>query len=356
VGRKAFTSVERIDAEVESLASNSPAPDVIVIALTERMLEEAAKTRVSGNFYLDFRRAIKARAMKWQRPIQLIRPNTVAGKGELQERATRAWNFCTAMYYKAEGIPWRPVTLDQNVLFIGISFYVAQDKNDKVMLRSSLAQAFDCMGQGLVLRGDPFEWDIEKLGRSPHLSYEAAFKLMKETLKEYKRVNHHLPPKRVVIHKTSVFWGNEHEDYNELEGLQDGILDVHQDCEIDMVALRRSRVRLFREGIYPPLRGTYFSLGSDAHYLYTMGYIPYLETYPGSYVPEALQIVERYGDTPHKQLFLEILALTKMNVNNCAFADSRPITLSFSQMIGDIMKHIPEDGDILPHPHYRFYM
>ena len=125
---------------------------------------------------------------------------------------------------------------------------------------------------------------------------------------------------------------------------------------IDLVALRRSKVRLFREGSYPPLRGTYFSVGGDQHFLYTMGYIPYLETYPGSYVPEAWQITKHYGDTPPKQLCREILALTKMNVNNCAFADSRPITLSFSQMIGEIMKHIPENGDIQPHPHYRFYM
>ena len=348
--------VDRIDAEVESLASTSPAPDVIVVALTERMYEEAARARVAGNFYLDFRRAIKARAMKWQRPIQLIRPNTVTGKGEMQEKATRAWNFCTAQYYKAEGVPWRPTTLDADTLFVGISFYVTQDMNDRLTMRSSLAQAFDCMGQGLVLRGDPFEWDIEKMGRSPHLTYDAAFKLMNQTIAEYKKVNRRLPPKRVVIHKTSEFWGNEHPDYNELDGLQEGILAVNPDCDIDLVALRRSKVRLFREGSYPPLRGTYFSVGGDQHFLYTMGYIPYLETYPGSYVPEAWQITKHYGDTPPKQLCREILALTKMNVNNCAFADSRPITLSFSQMIGEIMKHIPENGDIQPHPHYRFYM
>src|SRR6266567_2603822 len=55
-----------------------------------------------------------------------------------------------------------------------------------------------------------------------------------------------------------------------------------------------------------------------------------------------------------KLLLTEVLALTKMNVNNCTFADGVPITLSFSQKIGDIMKHIPEDGKV--QPTYKFYM
>jgi hypothetical protein len=53
-------------------------------------------------------------------------------------------------------------------------------------------------------------------------------------------------------------------------------------------------------------------------------------------------------------LFKEVLALTKMNVNNCSFADGVPITLSFSSMIGEIMKHVPLDGKI--QPKYKFYM
>ena len=58
--------------------------------------------------------------------------------------------------------------------------------------------------------------------------------------------------------------------------------------------------------------------------------------------------------TSPKDLLREVLALTKMNVNNCAFADGAPITLSFAQMIGEIMKHIPEGGKV--QPTYQFYM
>jgi hypothetical protein len=86
----------------------------------------------------------------------------------------------------------------------------------------------------------------------------------------------------------------------------------------------------------------------------TMGYIPYLETYPGSYVPEPWQLVDHYGGTAPRDLFRELLALTKMNVNNCTFADGAPITLLFAQRIGDIMKHVPEHGVV--RPQYKFYM
>jgi hypothetical protein len=345
--------VELFDSEIKVLAQTPPAPHVIILALTPEIVAEAHSVQISGNFYLNFRRAIKARSMRWGVPIQLLQRRTVLGKGqELQERATRAWNFSTAQYYKADGIPWRPITLERDVCFVGISFYVSRNAEKRVTMRSSVAQAFDYLGQGLVLRGESFEWDEDTLGLSPHLIQSAARKLIKDTLQEYTRVGG-MPPRRVVIHKTSEYWGPEHSQHNELEGLREGIREIYPRCDTDFVTLRQTGVRLFREGRYPPLRGTYFCV-EDQHFLYTMGFIPYLETYPGSYVPEPWQITEHHGSSAAKDLLREVLALTKMNVNNCAFADGTPITLSFSQKIGEIMKHIPDDGIL--QTQYKFYM
>jgi hypothetical protein len=346
--------VDLIEDRLASVTTDPP-PDIVIIALTPEMEERADAIRISGNFFLNLRRAIKARAMRQRTavPVQLLRRGTVQGKGPVQEIATRAWNFCTAQYYKARGVPWRPTTLDQDTCYVGISFYVAQDIDSTLTMRSSVAQAFDYLGQGLVLRGDQFEWDSEALGPTPHLTREGARKLISDTLREYVNVRE-LPPKRVVIHKTSEFWGNERGDYNEIDGLYQGIAEVYAKCETDLVALRQTGVRLFREGSYPPLRGTYFSVEDIQHFLYTMGFIPYLETYPKTYVPEPWQIVQHVGGSAPKDIFREILALTKMNVNNCAFADGTPITLSFSQKVGEIMKHIPQNGII--QSQYRFYM
>jgi hypothetical protein len=157
-----------------------------------------------------------------------------------------------------------------------------------------------------------------------------------------------------VIHKPSRYWGSDHGEWNELEGFQEGIREVFPRIEIDLVALAQDGNKLFREGRYPPLRGTYFRIGDDEHFLYTMGYIPYLATYPGSYVPDPWHIVEHHGGSSKKDLLREVLELTKMNVNNCSFADGTPITLSFSHMVGEIMKHVPE-GEKLQ-TGYKFYM
>ena len=202
------------------------------------------------------------------------------------------------------------------------------------------------------MRGDPFEWDEEE-GRSPHMTKEGARKLIRATLEEYIRVKGSTP-KRVVVHKSSRYWGSDHGDHNELEGFQEGIREVFPKIESDLVTLSQSGVKLFREGMYPPLRGTYFHIGDDHHFLYTMGYIPYLATYPGSHVPDPWHVVEHHGGSSKKDLLREVLELTKMNVNNCSFADGRPITLAFAEKVGEIMKHIPE-GESLQ-TGYKFYM
>lgn len=346
--------VDLFEDSIKTLSRTSPTPDIIVLALTPEIVEQAHAVRVSGNFFLNLRRAIKARSMKWGIPLQLLQRRTVDGKGaDLQEQATRAWNFCTAQYYKADGVPWRPLTLEPDVCFIGVSFYVAQDLSEKLTMRSSVAQAFDYRGQGLILRGDPFEWDQNRHGLSPHLTQPGARKLIKDTLSEYLKIAD-VPPRRVVIHKTSAYWGKEHKDHNEREGFLEGIQEVFPRIDSDLVCLRQTGLHLFREGSYPPLRGTYFSVEDSQHFLFTMGYIPFLETYPGAYVPEPWQITEHHGSSSPRTLLKEVLALTKMNVNNCAFADGTPITLSFSDKIGEIMKHIPEDG--VARAEYKFYM
>ncbi len=347
--------VDLIEEKLASITQNSPAPDVVIVAVTTEIEKLADTVRVSGNFYLDLRNAIKARVMQQRNaiPVQLIRATTLQEKRDLQEIATRAWNFCTAQYYKAQGVPWRPVSLDTDTCYIGISFYVAFESDQRLSMRSSIALAFDFLGQGLILRGDEFEWDKSIWGRAPHLKKENATQLIQRTLKEFTNLRG-APPKRVVIHKSSEFWGSEHGDYDEVAGLYDGIDSVYRGIEADFVTLRQTGIRLFREGMYPPLRGTYFVLEGDHHFIYTMGYVPFLETFPQPYVPEPWQITQHLGGSSPKELFREILALTKMNVNNCSFADGAPITISFSRKVGEIMKHIPRDGKLIAD--YRFYM
>lgn len=347
--------VELFDNYIETIATAPPKPNIIIIALTPEIVEEAHSVQISKTFYLNFRRALKAKSMRHDIPLQLIQKRTIAGTGKasMQDKATRAWNFCTAQYYKADGVTWRPIGLEKDVCFVGISFYVTEEKNKKQTVRASVAQVFDYLGQGWVVRGDNFNWNPIQNGKSPHLNGTDASNLIERTLNEYMRRGG-TPPRRIVIHKTTEFWGQEHPKFNELEGFQDGIDKVFSNCETDFVALRQGQIRLFREGKYPPLRGTYFCVEGEQHFLYTIGYIPYLETSPSSYVPVPWQITQHVGGSDPKDLLREVLTLTKMNVNNCSFADGTPITISFAQGIGEIMKHIPQGASI--QSSYKFYM
>ncbi|MFC6740693.1 hypothetical protein [Methylobacterium tardum] len=121
-----------------------------------------------------------------------------------------------------------------------------------------------------------------------------------------------------------------------------------------MVTLDRSRVRLARIGRYPPVRGTFAMVGDAYPILYTHGFTPYFDTYPGVHVPEPWTILEKHGDSGPRELAAEILALTKMNVNNAAFSDGVPITMAFSRKVSEILKQVSPEMTV--RSEYKFYM
>lgn len=154
-------------------------------------------------------------------------------------------------------------------------------------------------------------------------------------------------PSRVVVHKSSRFWDPEREGFARAlkeEGVPHyDFVSVHHTSEL----------RLLRAGKYPVLRGTHFSLG-DIHFLYTTGFIPAQNAYPHGHVPSPLQIADHIGDSDVRDVLREILVLTKMNWNSANFAISKPITLRFSELVGDILKEIPADRE--PLPQFKFYI
>src|SRR5262249_10788027 len=151
-------------------------------------------------------------------------------------------------------------------------------------IQTSLVQAFDEHGEGLVLRGHDFEWDPKKAGsKSPHLTDEQAALLVQMALDRYKQEMKQAP-KRVVVHKRSSFWPAEREGF-------EAALRKHV-RQYDLMALApQSIARLLTASTYPPLRGTRFSAG-DIDYLYTTGFIAALNEFHAMHVPAPLQIAD----------------------------------------------------------------
>jgi len=338
--------------EIEFLAENGN-PSVIMCALPLELLEVLSEERKSPG-RKDLHHLLKARTMEFRIPIQLILPSTYdeskarkqkrAGTPRpLQDEATRAWNIFSALYYKAGGTPWRLVRdpAQLSACFVGISFFESLDRS---RLTTSMAQVFNELGEGVVVRGGAAS--LSKDDRQPHLSGDDCRKLIADALARYRDVHFTLPA-RIVIHKSSPF--SPEEEAGAKQAVQEERIAVH-----DLVHLTDSDIRLYRDGIYPPLRGTFLQTSARSGVLYTKGSVPFFETYPGMYVPRPVSIKIAAGDQTPSVHAKEILALTKMNWNSTQFDGGMPLTLTAAHGVGNVLKHCGENQRI--EPRYAFYM
>jgi len=368
-------AVEAFSEEVKALAERDRPPQVVICALPVEVIERVSNMRTAnsedeGDDAEDeedvrpteresenFRGALKALTLSFRVPIQIVWPTTYDNDAvvkrklaeystrRVQDEATRAWNFFCALYYKAGGIPWRMIRdqREYSATFMGVSFYESLDGSS---LQTSSAQLFDERGEGLILRGGPGLKD--KADRQPYLSADDAFELTRTALQSYKKEHGNFPA-RLVIHKTSRFHAEEKEGFEKaLEASEIEIADF-------IWVPRRSPIRLLRNGIYPPLRGTVLRVDDEQTILYTRGSVDFFRTYPGMYVPNPLLLRAQRRDSSDWSLLLkETLALTKMNWNGTQFDGALPITLKAARQVGEILKYVP--ADVIPDPRYRFYM
>lgn len=303
----------------------------------ERPVEETAEDLL----YRNFRRALKARAMKYRMPIQIGTPNLFLDSDKNQDPATRAWNVGLALFYKAGGIPWRLRSEGPETCFVGVSFHHLRTSK-RHLVYSSLAQAFSTEGDGFALRGEAMPWDEER-DRHPHLNEDQATRLVESVLDEYRERTGH-EPARVVLHKTSMF------DEAEQQGFRSGLRRVPL---VEMVNILPTRFRLVQRAVYPPSRGTICHVNRSTTYLYTTGFIPEWGTYPGPHVPAPVWL-RTVGDADVIRIAADILALARVNWNTARDTSGVPITLRFARDVGGIMAEV--DPRLNPNPSYRFYM
>lgn len=350
-----INSVVQVYYESISFLALNKEPDVIVCVIPKSFEgtiykresekpDETIEDEKQEEFETDFRRALKAKCMHLAVPLQLVKAHTLKSSSGIQDDATRAWNFCTALYYKAGGTPWRMLKKSTlpSVCFVGIGFYGARDKKT---IQTSVAQIFDELGNGVILRGS--EVKIGKDDRQPHLDDEQSYELLKQTLAEYK-VALETFPARLVMHKSSKYSDQE------IRGFTEACSEFHVDA-FDMVTILDAELKFFRNGMYPPFRGTHIELSPEQHILYTRGAVRYYETYPGMYVPQPLDIrIVQTNESPNV-ICEEILGLTKMNWNNTQFDGKYPITIACARKVGQILKYLPQ-GEGKPQVRYSFYM
>lgn len=334
--REALERLQR-EEEQDQLLLFQPSPEELKAA-------EELRTQAEDLLFRSFYRALKARIMTHQNPVpvQVMRRDTfVRPDGEGHSHATRAWNLATSLYYKAGHEPWRPADLPPNTCFIGISFHHLKRREGEVVY-ASVAQAFSSEIEPFALKGSTLPHE-QRRDRQPYLNETQAADLMRDVLDKYLDLAGVLPS-RVVVHKTSLYQPEEEAGFR---GAAEERVPV---C--DLIWMRSTAFRLIRKGTQEPWRGTLCTIG-DETYLFTSGYVPWWDEYPGPHIPAPIQIGS-CGPTNMRERGREILALTKMNWNSSEGMSRYPITISFARKVGMLMTELSDNQS--PNPSYRFYM
>lgn len=356
-GKAVEMAVDEIIKQLQAIDEGSSRPDVAIVALPVELIERVWNAKVdsdatveredsSGSDAPNFRGMLKAKAMHFRFPIQIVWEDVLDERAviplkikessarQIQDQAGRTWNLLTTLYYKGSGrVPWRraPQEGEFSACYIGVSFY-REAGGQQVF--TSAAQMFDERGRGFILKGKGAQ--TESRGRHPFLTTDDAKSLIADALAAYKK--HHMNyPARVIVLKTSRFRDEE------AAGIFEALDEVGTELR-DLVWVQESSfVKVFRDGNYPVMRGTFVELDGKG-LLYTNGSIPYYGTYPGIYDPKPLLICPyKTSDSTVAQVANEIFGLTKINWNSTQMNQKLPIPIRAARKVGEVLKYITDE-------------
>ncbi len=319
------------------------------------LFEEDNRSAEIYLYELDFHNQLKARLLEHRAAVQVARETTLAPEEfkkanglplrALQDPATLAWNFATTCYFKAGGKPWQLAGSRQGVCYVGIVF--KEDLSTHETGKACCgAQMFLESGDGVVFRGAVGPWRTTRKDEF-HLPKEKAAALMSLVVEAFRKSHGGKPPKELFIHGKTRFSKEEWEGFRET---------VPPETNVVCVRIREdSGVKLFRHGPSNIARGMAWIKSDFQGYLWSKGFVPRLQTYPGREVPGPLSIEICRGHADIEQVMEDVLALTKLNYNACIFGDGIPVTLRFADAVGEILTAAPRKAELPPLP-FRYYI
>lgn len=308
--------------------------------------EEAPPNLEQYGMSPDFRRQLKVRVMQHDLPVQIVRESTLLvtdqvrrGLKGVNPLSDRLWNMGTALFYKCGRKPWKTPWARDGVCYIGLAY--RRDDRDR-RTACCAAQMFLDSGDGIVFVGEFGPWYSEER-KEFHLTHKAAKNLLVGTIETYRKQDGR-PLTEIFLHARSGLNSEEFAGFK--EACPSGV---------DLIGIRvrkdRFSPRLFRHddhpdatrrGMHPVLRGTFWQRTERHGLLFTSGFKPRIATYDGWEVPVPLSISVQHGKADIVQVASDILGLTKLNYNACRLGESQPITVKYSDRIGEILLASPE--------------
>jgi hypothetical protein len=303
-------------------------------------LEEMDEFEEARGLSPDFRRQLKARMMGHELPVQIIKESTLRivpqvrnGEPGTNPLSDRLWNFSTAVFYKCGAKPWKTPWARDGVCYVGLAYKLTEDGRNACCA----AQMFLDSGDGVVFVGEFGPWYSKDRGEF-HLPPDKAEALLRGVIDTYRNEDGR-PLKEIFLHARS---GIDLEEYA-------GFLRA---CPpgVNLVAIRvrqdRGGLRLYRydehpnatkRGQHPVQRGVFWQRSTRHGLLFTNGFKPRIGTYDGFEVPVPLAITIQHGDGDLIQVARDVLGLTKLNYNSCQLGEGQPITVKYSDRVGEIL-------------------
>ena len=290
----------------------------------------------------DFHHLLKARLIqeKIDAPAQIMVEPTLKFRDKLKNKEYEdnmkchlAWTQSTTIYYKLGRLPWRLNDVRNDVCYLGLIFKKSGGEKDKNVC--SAAQMFLKDGDGSIFRGNIGLWETKE--GEYHLDQFESANLIGLALDDYWG-KWDKWPRELFIH------GRSHFTDDEWLGFQEALTKRGAETILTGIVIKAEsgKLKLYRDAEgeicdYGVIRGLAMKASETEAYLFTKGFVPRLNTSLSLEIPNPLRVIISRGKADIDQVLADILALTKLNYNACVFGDGLPVTLRFSENIGNIL-------------------
>lgn len=298
----------------------------------------------------DFHNLLKAVLLKnkVESPVQIFVEPTLRFRDKLRNKELSedmkshlAWTTSVAIYYKLGNKPWVLNDVRKDVCYLGLIFKKLPDKSNKHSVCSA-AQMFLEDGDGSIFRGNIGLFKSER-AEGYHLDENSAESLLGMALDDFFESKGYYP-KELFIHGRVKFQDKEWNGFNNALESRNAETNLNGILIKDTRSDARKKIKIFKDtdrkgqdNNYGIMRGLAWHVDEKSGYLFTRGYIPRTNSTNHLETANPLYIEINRGSSEIDVVMKDILALTKLNYNACIYGDGLPVTLRFSDLIGNIL-------------------